>query len=199
MIPLWVKLPNLPLSCWGPKSLSRIANTLGTPICVDDCTSKLERVSYARLLIEMDATVALPNVIKVIDPHGEVFDQEVWCDWKLQYCPICCQISHLCQPPPPKKVAEKQPEPVAQRKGHDKQPQVWQSKEKGEGNLAVKNTDSAEAGSGVEEGEWKKASGKVKVPAPVRDEPATFNGFNLLVQDVLQQMIHASFNGAEVG
>lgn len=33
---LWVKLPNLPLNCWGLETLSRIGSILGVPICADD-------------------------------------------------------------------------------------------------------------------------------------------------------------------
>ncbi|KAH0645588.1 hypothetical protein KY290_034369 [Solanum tuberosum] len=47
-IPLWVKYPNLPLSCWGADSLSRISSVLGTPLFVDECTSKIERISFAQ-------------------------------------------------------------------------------------------------------------------------------------------------------
>ncbi|WMV32217.1 hypothetical protein MTR67_025602 [Solanum verrucosum] len=35
VIPLWVKFPNLPLNCWGTKSLSRITSVLGKPICAN--------------------------------------------------------------------------------------------------------------------------------------------------------------------
>lgn len=30
-IPLWVKFPNFPLSCWGVQSLSRISSGIGVP------------------------------------------------------------------------------------------------------------------------------------------------------------------------
>lgn len=39
-IPLWVKLPHLPLNCWGPNSLSRISSTIGKPMLADECTTK---------------------------------------------------------------------------------------------------------------------------------------------------------------
>ncbi|XP_070039159.1 uncharacterized protein [Nicotiana tomentosiformis] len=46
-IPLWVKLPNLPLSCWERETLSRIGSGLGVPVYADECTTKVERISYA--------------------------------------------------------------------------------------------------------------------------------------------------------
>lgn len=61
VIPLWVRFLNLPLSWWGPKFPSRIASVLRTLICVNDCTTKLERISYARVLIEINVTIPLPK------------------------------------------------------------------------------------------------------------------------------------------
>ncbi|XP_070039144.1 uncharacterized protein [Nicotiana tomentosiformis] len=46
-IPLWVTLPNLPLNCWSADSLSSIGSGLGLPLYADECTSKMERISYA--------------------------------------------------------------------------------------------------------------------------------------------------------
>lgn len=44
-IPLWIKLPNLPLNCWGMDSLSRIGSGLGKPVYADDCTTKVDRIT----------------------------------------------------------------------------------------------------------------------------------------------------------
>ncbi|KAG5570618.1 hypothetical protein H5410_060384 [Solanum commersonii] len=39
-IPLWVKFPNLPMTCWSKDSLSRIASTVGKSVYADECTAK---------------------------------------------------------------------------------------------------------------------------------------------------------------
>ncbi|XP_075076350.1 uncharacterized protein LOC142163006 [Nicotiana tabacum] len=64
-VPIWAKFPNLPLSCWGMDSLSRTRSGLGIPLYADKCTTKVERILYARILIEMDVTRELPTRIKV--------------------------------------------------------------------------------------------------------------------------------------
>ncbi|XP_075110496.1 uncharacterized protein LOC142181498 [Nicotiana tabacum] len=69
-LPLWVKLPNLPLNCWGMDSLSRIGSGLGIPVYADECTTKVERISYARILVEIDITKPLPTRILVKDLSG---------------------------------------------------------------------------------------------------------------------------------
>ena len=45
VIPIWIKLPNLPLNCWSEDSLSRIGSLIGVPLYADECTSKALRVS----------------------------------------------------------------------------------------------------------------------------------------------------------
>lgn len=56
VVPIRVKLPNLPLNCWSEDSLSRIGSLLGIPLYADECTTKYLRVSFARILVQMDVT-----------------------------------------------------------------------------------------------------------------------------------------------
>lgn len=46
-VPMWVRLYNLPLNFWGVDAMSIIGSIIGTLICVDEATSKQNRVSYA--------------------------------------------------------------------------------------------------------------------------------------------------------
>ncbi|XP_021847237.1 uncharacterized protein [Spinacia oleracea] len=80
VVPVWVRLPNLPLSCWGGDSLSRIGSLLGDPLFADDCTSKQQRISFARILIEVDVTGDLPKSVQIQDPMGNIVKQVV--EWK---------------------------------------------------------------------------------------------------------------------
>lgn len=40
VVPIWVKLPNLPPNCWSDNSLSRIGSVLCVPNYADECTTK---------------------------------------------------------------------------------------------------------------------------------------------------------------
>ncbi|KAK4707162.1 hypothetical protein R3W88_033301 [Solanum pinnatisectum] len=75
VIPLWVKFPNLPISCWGRESLSRIASVVGIPFNVDECTTKQTRISFARMLIEVNITKTLPDKIIVLNRNDNQFEQ----------------------------------------------------------------------------------------------------------------------------
>lgn len=97
VIPLWVKLPNLPLNCWSSDSLSRIGSILGIPLCSDECTTKQMRISFARLLVEMDITSTLPDHIWIEDANGKPFKQVVLYDWKPAFCKNCNVAGHNCE------------------------------------------------------------------------------------------------------
>lgn len=46
-----------------------MASTLGKSLFADQCTTKQTRVSYARILIEVNVTKKLPTEITVNDPY----------------------------------------------------------------------------------------------------------------------------------
>ncbi|XP_056685683.1 uncharacterized protein [Spinacia oleracea] len=96
VVPIWVRFPNLPLNCWGPGSLSRIGSLLGVPLFADECTTCQQRISFARILIEIDVTKSLPRNFMLKDPTGKTFKQQVDYDWLPPFCPTCKMIGHVC-------------------------------------------------------------------------------------------------------
>lgn len=68
-MPIWVIFPSLPIQYWSKDNLGRIASYLGKPICSDKLTANSDRISYARILVEMDITQKPPDslMIKVAD------------------------------------------------------------------------------------------------------------------------------------
>lgn len=95
-VPVWVRFPNLPLFCWGVECLSRIASVLGVPIMDDDNTMMQKRISYARVLIDIDVTQDLPECIKVEGLNGDTFDQKLVFDWVPPFCEKCKKAGHQC-------------------------------------------------------------------------------------------------------
>ncbi|XP_070014728.1 uncharacterized protein [Nicotiana sylvestris] len=124
-IPLWVKFPNLPLICWSMKALSKIGSALGNPVYADDYTTGTVRISYARMLIEMDITKPLPRRVKMQDPIGKTIEHEISYDWESTHCNKCLQIGYNCN-----KNTMQQPHRQAYRGRRNKVKQVWQKTEK---------------------------------------------------------------------
>ncbi|XP_021854596.1 uncharacterized protein [Spinacia oleracea] len=96
VIPVWIRLPNLPLNCWGSDSLSRIGSLLGVPLCADECTSKQMRISFARLLVEVDVTKELPKNVAIQDHLGKTILQKVVYEWLPLFCSKCQTVGHVC-------------------------------------------------------------------------------------------------------
>lgn len=71
------------MNCWKNITLSRIVSVLVCPIYAHECTTSIERILHAQILVEIDITKALPNMIKVQDPEEKLFGQEVEYDWNL--------------------------------------------------------------------------------------------------------------------
>lgn len=96
-LPLWVKLPQLPLHLWGATSLNKIGSAIGTPLVTDECTTHKLRVSYARMLVEVDITHKLLEEITITDHEGRQRKQAIEYEWKPKFCDKCQQIGHQCQ------------------------------------------------------------------------------------------------------
>lgn len=54
---------------------------IGVPLFTDECTSKKQRVTFARLLIEVDVTKELHKAISIEDINGSNIEQKVHFEW----------------------------------------------------------------------------------------------------------------------
>lgn len=124
-VPLWIRLPNLPLSCWSGDSLSRIGSVLGKPICADECTSMQARISYARMLVEVDITQLLQYKIRIEGENGLMIEQKVYYEWVPMYCQKCHKVGHVCKEKRPIESAQHLKQWVAK----DKEKKVGVEKE----------------------------------------------------------------------
>ena len=61
-VPVWVRLPNLPMHYWNPKSLEAIGYVLGKYI---DMASPKDQYACACICVEVDLEVGLPEAIKL--------------------------------------------------------------------------------------------------------------------------------------
>ena len=62
-VPVWVRLPHLPLHCWGDESVKEIGNVVGKYI--DRCEPKENMHVCARICVKVDLGKGLLEVIKI--------------------------------------------------------------------------------------------------------------------------------------
>lgn len=75
VLPIWVNFHQLPLKYWGEKSIGKVSSLIGKPMMTDECTEKKLRVSYARVLIEVDITSKLKETITI---HKVIKSYKLW-------------------------------------------------------------------------------------------------------------------------
>ncbi|GAV92559.1 DUF4283 domain-containing protein [Cephalotus follicularis] len=93
-IPVWVKLSNVPAKLWTRSGLSYIASALGVPLCMDAATAAGNRLSFARVCVEMKANSSFPHSFKVRRRSGIVADIQVQYVWKPSACSVCKVFDH---------------------------------------------------------------------------------------------------------
>jgi hypothetical protein len=85
-VPVWVRLPHLPLHCWNKKSLQIIGNALGKYI---DQAARKDQYSCARICVEVDLEEGLPEAIK-LNVAGWTHVQEL----DYEQLPFKCRHCH---------------------------------------------------------------------------------------------------------
>ncbi|KAH1265639.1 hypothetical protein GmHk_01G001310 [Glycine max] len=93
-IPVWVKLRNLPLELWNPQALGKILSKIGSPIRSDHLTASKGSISFARALVEVDASLELIDEVRFRLPTGKTFVQKIEYENRPSFCTHCKMIGH---------------------------------------------------------------------------------------------------------
>ena len=89
-----MKFPNFPLKCWSVQGLSKIASVLRKPLQSDKLIATMERLSFARVLIELDLLDDLPSSIPICFPNDTTLNQSVVYETLLKFCKHCRVLGH---------------------------------------------------------------------------------------------------------
>jgi len=93
-MPIWVRFLNLPIRCWTPLCLSKLASVIGKPLHCDEPTYTKSKLSYARVLIEDDLLGTLPDLVSVQLPNGSSLGQQVLYESLPRFCKNCASTRH---------------------------------------------------------------------------------------------------------
>ncbi|PWA66504.1 ATPase, F1/V1/A1 complex, alpha/beta subunit, Zinc knuckle CX2CX4HX4C [Artemisia annua] len=99
----WMLL-NVPLEAWSVKGISSLASCLGKPLIIDEvttnvCKTGMGRLSFARVLIELDAEKQFKHVIEIAYRKKDASTSmtkyvQVEYTWKPTRCSYCCVFGH---------------------------------------------------------------------------------------------------------
>lgn len=85
---------------------------IGIPLCANDCTSRIKRISYARVRVEVDVTQEIRTKIQIENVDGRVMNQKVVYEWLPWFCPKCDVVGHCCEVAPKMQWVPKAVEPT---------------------------------------------------------------------------------------
>lgn len=101
-IPVWIQLPGLNSRFWGAQALSKLVSFIGRPISADPATINRSRLSYARVLVEVDVSKDLHETIPITGPEKEQMKQAVRYEFLMPRCTNCNMTGHganICRKP----------------------------------------------------------------------------------------------------
>jgi len=94
VVPVWVQFHNIPIFAWSHLGINWLACRLGRLVCMDDSTEKLERLRYAKCLIEVTPDNELVDSFEVRLVDGGTQRIEVRYLWKPDVCTTCKVFGH---------------------------------------------------------------------------------------------------------
>ncbi|KAJ6418673.1 hypothetical protein OIU84_001944 [Salix udensis] len=100
-LPVWVRLHGLPFPLWSQTGLSLAASMVGRPLSCDSQTYNCERLEYARLCVEIDASLPKVTSFDIVSPlSAEPLTVEVEYEWMPPHCISCKLYGHSCKKQP---------------------------------------------------------------------------------------------------
>lgn len=88
-MPIWIRLPELNLRLWDKDAFSAIASVVGMPLKLDEPTAKEIRLSYVRILVEINADADLPEEAYISMHDGDTLMQKIEYEWIPPRCKAC--------------------------------------------------------------------------------------------------------------
>ncbi|XP_074277563.1 uncharacterized protein LOC141601198 [Silene latifolia] len=126
VVPVWVRLAGIPLKFWGD-CLPKIAGLVGKYVQRDKDTHDKVRLSYARVLVELQMDQKLPDFVKFVDDCGNLVKVRVNYEWRPVSCVSCKGLGHdASQCRKPKKPIGRKPGVAAVSK--NQRTQIWRAK-----------------------------------------------------------------------
>ncbi|XVE63318.1 hypothetical protein DITRI_Ditri07aG0010400 [Diplodiscus trichospermus] len=93
-LPVWMQLGNIPLELFTQTGISYIARALRNPLYMDRFTTSQQRLAFAKVCVEVEATSELPACIEVELRDGSIVPVKVEVPWMPLKCKQCGIFGH---------------------------------------------------------------------------------------------------------
>ncbi|KAL8140049.1 LOW QUALITY PROTEIN: hypothetical protein V2J09_006070 [Rumex salicifolius] len=95
-VPIWITLPNLDVRFWSEDMLAKIGSAIGTSVLTDFNSAHQEKLSFARVMVEIPPSTELICSVEFHDEDGEIIQQHIIYNWLPTRCPNCQVFGHYC-------------------------------------------------------------------------------------------------------
>lgn len=85
--------PGLQLQYWSPWIFGKLASYIGVPLIADQPTTGLERLGFARVMVEVPINKELPKLVPIKSPSGNTM-VPVFYEWTPTQCENCKGWGH---------------------------------------------------------------------------------------------------------
>lgn len=92
-VAIWVKFPGLQLQYRSPWIFGKLASYIGVPLIADQPTTGLERLGFARVMVEVKINKELPKLVPIKSPSGNTM-VPVFYEWTPTQCENCKGWGH---------------------------------------------------------------------------------------------------------
>ncbi|KAF5197585.1 zinc ion binding / nucleic acid binding protein [Thalictrum thalictroides] len=92
-LPIWVKIWKLPKTLWNKAGLSYVASLLGEPLFSDEATCSRERLSFAKVCVEVAADFKFMSSLQ-LNMGSSIVTLEFEYPWKPAICNKCKRFGH---------------------------------------------------------------------------------------------------------
>ncbi|XP_074265992.1 uncharacterized protein LOC141588449 [Silene latifolia] len=91
---VWILFPDLDPYMWTDSILSKMSDKIGKPLFADLNTTCKAKLSFARVMIEVDVSKDLPDIITINAPYIGHSHQRIIYEWLPYYCHTCKKLGH---------------------------------------------------------------------------------------------------------
>jgi hypothetical protein len=95
-VPVWVKLPELPLEYWNEELFVGLAHSFGVLLSIDPVTAARKRFTFARICIGVKAGVDLPDIVSLHSKLG-IHVQKIIYESIPFACFLCKKAGHTAK------------------------------------------------------------------------------------------------------
>ena len=174
-VPVWVRLPRLPVECCREDVLHLLASVIGNPIGTASQTLGKKVMTFARICVEIDLSRPLPDAIEMC-AGSYSWVQQLDYETLPFRCRLCREYGHLQRRCPRFKTREAQPsQPVSNLPAADKGKGI--------------SSDEAGASDGFVQVKSRNQNRGRKRPFNVKHDDGTFNRFEVL-DELSQQEVN---------